>query len=102
MTAAVVTQALTKRFDRFTAVDGGDGSASVRLPAAQRRVVVAMAERTASDPDVNPVTGLELGKSEDTMPRTPKLRLDLEQDDVPAPAPAKKRPAAKKKPARGR
>ncbi len=88
--------------ERFTAVDGGDGSASVRLPAAQKRVVVAMAERTASDPQVNPVTGIELGKSEDTMARTPKLRLDLEQDDVPAPAPAKKRPAAKKKPARGR
>ena len=43
------------------AVDGGDGSASVMLPADQKANLDAMALRTASDPSVNPVTGTDLG-----------------------------------------
>lgn len=65
---------------RFTAVDGGDGGASVMLSPAEERLVVAMAERTMSDPASNPVTGLELGKSPDTMAKTPKVTLSA--DDV--------------------
>lgn len=42
-------------------VDGGDGTAEVDLPKDQLRTVLAMAERTASDPTVDPVTGAELG-----------------------------------------
>lgn len=44
------------------AVDGGDGMASVKLPAAQRTNVEALATRTASDPAVNPVTGADIGR----------------------------------------
>src|SRR5690606_20095843 len=65
---------------RFTAVAGGDGGASVMLSPAEERLVVAMAERTMSDPASNPVTGLELGKSPDTMAKTPKVTLSA--DDV--------------------
>lgn len=43
------------------AVDGGDGSATVKLPAKDVRVVNKMAQRTASRPDVDPLTGAELG-----------------------------------------
>ena len=83
--------------ERFTAVDGGDGSASVRLSGAQKRVVVAMAARTASAPDANPVTGVELGKAEGTMARTRKVSLEAGTEDVAAPGrgPAKKTAAKK-------
>ena len=43
------------------AVDGGDGMASVQLPAEQQAAVDALTARTASDPQVNPVTGAEIG-----------------------------------------
>lgn len=43
------------------AVDGGDGSASVMLPAEQKANLDSMATRTASDPSINPVTGSDLG-----------------------------------------
>ncbi|KFC81900.1 manganese catalase [Buttiauxella agrestis ATCC 33320] len=43
------------------AVDGGDGSASVTLSAAQKANLDNLANRTASDPSVNPVTGTDLG-----------------------------------------
>ena len=47
--------------DAQAAVDGGDGRASVVLEEAQQMALEAMAARTASDPDSNPVTGAELG-----------------------------------------
>lgn len=47
--------------DPQPAVDGGDGLASVILPTEQLRDLDAMAARTASDPDVNPMTGAESG-----------------------------------------
>lgn len=43
------------------AVDGGDGLASVTLPAADAEMLEAMKIRTASDPLSNPVTGADLG-----------------------------------------
>lgn len=45
----------------MSAVDGGDGTASVKLPAADTRALNKMMRRTASQPDVEPVTGAELG-----------------------------------------
>src|SRR5690606_34024796 len=64
--------------EQFTAVDGGDGSASVDLSPAEARLLEALAVRTASDPAANPVTGLELGKDEATMARTPKVKLSAD------------------------
>jgi len=43
------------------ALDGGDGMASVMLPKEDIKVATAMAERTMSDPAIDPVTGAELG-----------------------------------------
>lgn len=47
--------------DPQPAVDGGDGHASVVLSADEAAALKAMATRTASNPDVNPETGAELG-----------------------------------------
>ena len=47
--------------EQQAAVDGGDGSASVKLSAVDKRVLSKMAQRTLSDPTVDPVTGAELG-----------------------------------------
>lgn len=44
-----------------TAVDGGDGTASVTLSADDMQLVEAMKSRTASNPNANPVTGADLG-----------------------------------------
>ena len=42
-------------------VDGGDGSATVALPAKDKKVAQAMANRTMSDPGADPTTGADLG-----------------------------------------
>ncbi len=47
--------------DDQTAVDGGDGSASVNLDGRDQELVEAAAMRTASHTDINPTTGAELG-----------------------------------------
>lgn len=47
--------------DAQMAVDGGDGTASVGLSDLEQASVAAFAERTMSDPSVNPVTGADLG-----------------------------------------
>lgn len=47
--------------DPQPAVDGGDGLATVSLPAQQQANVDNLLRRTASDPVVNPVTGSDLG-----------------------------------------
>lgn len=47
--------------DPQPAVDGGDGLASITLPADQQQDVDALAARTASDPLVDPITGAEAG-----------------------------------------
>ena len=64
--------------EQFTAVDGGDGIPGVALDPMEERTVMAMAERTTSDPASNPVTGVELGKAEGTMAKTTKVRLDVD------------------------
>jgi Mn-containing catalase len=43
------------------AVDGGDGSASVKLDRKSEKLVQAAAVRTASHPETDPVTGADLG-----------------------------------------
>ncbi|WP_458038904.1 manganese catalase family protein [Pantoea ananatis] len=43
------------------AVDGGNGEAEVLLTAEQQTLLQAMATRTRSDPDIDPLTGAELG-----------------------------------------
>ena len=47
--------------DKQAAVDGGSGEAEVKLPAKDVAVLKAMAERTKSDPSIDPPTGAELG-----------------------------------------
>lgn len=42
------------------AVDGGDGLASVTLPGKQEKNLTKLSRRTVSDPDINPVTGIDL------------------------------------------
>jgi Mn-containing catalase len=42
-------------------VDGGDGLATVKLPAKDKKVAAQMAERTMSDPAADPTTGADLG-----------------------------------------
>lgn len=42
-------------------VDGGDGMATVKLTAADKKVAVSMATRTMSDPASDPTTGADLG-----------------------------------------
>ncbi len=42
-------------------VDGGDGLATVKLAAKDRKVAEALAERTMSDPATDPTTGADLG-----------------------------------------
>ena len=42
-------------------VDGGDGTASVKLGAQDRKLVAQMAQRTLSDPASDPTTGADLG-----------------------------------------
>ena len=46
------------------AVDGGDGSASVSMPADQLSALEAFATRGQSDVDSDPETGVDLGKAE--------------------------------------
>ncbi|MGI4814269.1 MAG: manganese catalase family protein [Janthinobacterium lividum] len=47
--------------DPQPAVDGGDGNATVTISKDDTAVLQAMATRTASDPEVDPTTGAELG-----------------------------------------
>ena len=47
--------------DDQMAVDGGDGTASVKLRATDVKVLDALAARTQSNPAANPVTGVDLG-----------------------------------------
>ncbi len=44
-------------------VDGGEGTAQVSLPAEQAETLKVLAQRTASDPDADPLTGAELGSA---------------------------------------
>jgi len=51
--------------DKQMAVDGGDGSASVKkLPAQTGKLLDRMTQRTESRTDINPQTGAELGSGQ--------------------------------------
>jgi Mn-containing catalase len=50
--------------DKQWAVEGGDGQAHVKLTPEEAQAVLAAAERTKSDPTCDPVTGAELGESD--------------------------------------
>ncbi len=47
--------------EQFLAMDGGSGLPEVTFSAEEKRAVDQMARRTASDPNVDPVTGADLG-----------------------------------------
>jgi Mn-containing catalase len=53
--------------EKQAAVDGGSGEAEVKLPAKDIDILRAMAERTKSDPSIDPPTGAELGMGKQTM-----------------------------------
>jgi Mn-containing catalase len=53
-------------------LDGGDGTASVKLKAADKKAVEALAERTMSDADSNPLTGADLGAGPGAGSTTPR------------------------------
>lgn len=53
-------------------LDGGDGLASVKLQAADKKAVAALAERTLSNPDSNPLTGADLGAGPGAGLTTPR------------------------------
>jgi Mn-containing catalase len=53
--------------EKQMAVDGGTGEAEVRLPSKDVDVLKQMAERTMSDPNVDPPTGAELGMGNQTL-----------------------------------
>ncbi len=48
--------------DKQMAVDGGDGSASVKLSREDMALTKKVAQRTKSDPSSDPSTGAELGE----------------------------------------
>ena len=50
--------------DDQAAVDGGSGMAEVSLPADEDQVVQQTAQRTRSDPKVDPMTGAMLGSDQ--------------------------------------
>ncbi|KAB0548376.1 manganese catalase family protein [Pseudomonas argentinensis] len=51
------------------AVDGGDGTAQVMLPAKQAETLLQMAKRTASDPTLDSITGADLGSGAARKPK---------------------------------
>lgn len=54
-----------------SAVDGGDGSASVKLTAKDAKVLATLADRSQSDPSVDPITGADLGAGPGAGATTP-------------------------------
>jgi Mn-containing catalase len=55
-------------------LDGGDGMASVALKGREREAVAAMAQRTLSDRESNPLTGADLGAGHGAGSTTPRDR----------------------------
>jgi len=53
------------------AVDGGDGLATVKVPAADKKVLDKLAKRTQSDPSGDPITGADLGAGPGAGATTP-------------------------------
>ena len=63
-------QVVSEREDQ-AAVDGGDGLASVKLPAKDTKVLANPAKRTESAPDGDPITGADLGAGPGAGSTTP-------------------------------
>lgn len=57
--------------ERQAAVDGGDGNATVELSRREAAAMEALMVRTASRPDVDPVTGADLGAGPGAGTTTP-------------------------------
>jgi Mn-containing catalase len=57
--------------DDQAAVDGGDGSAAVKMTAKDKKTVASAAARTASDSSLNPITGADLGAGPGAGTTTP-------------------------------
>jgi Mn-containing catalase len=55
--------------EQFLAMDGGSGLPEVTLSAEERRAVDQMTRRTASNPDADPVTGVDLGSGKKPKPK---------------------------------
>ncbi|OZI27736.1 Mn-containing catalase [Bordetella genomosp. 7] len=60
--------------DQQCAVDGGDGLANVGLSREELEALQAMAARTTSQPDADPMTGADLGSGVDGTQPKPKSR----------------------------
>jgi Mn-containing catalase len=52
-------------------LDGGDGLASVKLKAPEKKALAAMGKRTLSDPESDPLTGADLGAGPGAGTTTP-------------------------------
>lgn len=57
--------------DAQAAVDGGDGSATVKVSAKEKKTLANMAARTQSDPTIDPITGADLGAGPGAGATTP-------------------------------
>jgi len=69
--------------DQQSAVDGGDGSASVGVSEEEVSLLNQMAARTMSNPSVEPVTGAELGAG--VVPSAPdSVGADTDDDSLAA------------------
>jgi Mn-containing catalase len=55
--------------ERMLAMDGGSGMPEVSMDDRQRSVLMQMAERTRSNPSINPETGAELGRGNGAPPQ---------------------------------
>jgi Mn-containing catalase len=53
--------------DKQMAVDGGSGEAEVKLASKDVDLLKQMADRTLSDPTIDPATGAELGMGNQTL-----------------------------------
>jgi Mn-containing catalase len=53
--------------EKQVAVDGGSGTAEVKLPAKDIDILKALTTRTMSDPALDPTTGAELGMGNQTL-----------------------------------
>jgi Mn-containing catalase len=55
--------------EQHLAMDGGSGMPEVGMDDQQREVLMQMAQRTRSDPSINPETGADLGRANGAQPQ---------------------------------
>ncbi len=82
-------------FDSMTALDGGDGTASVALPTSDKKQAEKLAVRTQSATDGDPVTGADLGAGPGAG-RTTQVDLGGAKDTATAATQAKSKSASRK------